>query len=226
MATLSGVAAPVASAAAHSAVRGISQAIGKSTDSARLNTLASSQSPSHSDINWVDFNYPPVLRLIHFNLEELPSSHVGLARCFHITFQLTVFTCALGFVNSIVLLASVQAKAVWLLQSAIHAVVLPSAALLVFYSGYRGIAEPDSQLVARFKTLQPVLAVVYFLLAVVPWGCINGLAKLGSTQGSMYWTVVIVLESSLWLGNCALAAWNCVRLSRFDPHKTVPSMRL
>eukprot|EP00442_Polarella_glacialis_P008010 CAMPEP_0115056158 /NCGR_PEP_ID=MMETSP0227-20121206/5037_1 /TAXON_ID=89957 /ORGANISM="Polarella glacialis, Strain CCMP 1383" /LENGTH=107 /DNA_ID=CAMNT_0002440799 /DNA_START=243 /DNA_END=563 /DNA_ORIENTATION=+ len=78
----------------------------------------------------------------------------------------------------------------WLLQSAIHLIVLPVVALGVFYSGYRGLAEPDSSLAWRFKVGQPILAFAYLLLGTVPWGSVNGLAKLGSTNGSVYWLVV------------------------------------
>eukprot|EP00931_Biecheleriopsis_adriatica_P051687 TRINITY_DN30009_c0_g1_i1.p1 TRINITY_DN30009_c0_g1~~TRINITY_DN30009_c0_g1_i1.p1 ORF type:complete len:229 (-),score=34.79 TRINITY_DN30009_c0_g1_i1:91-732(-) len=207
------MASSAASAAASNFSGGAKQAIGKPLDG-----LASPA--THSDINWVDFNYPPLLRLIHFNMEELPTSLTGIVRCFNVSFQLTTFTCLISLVNTVILVASVQAPAKGLVQCAIHALVLPASALLIFYSGYRGLAEPDSKLASRFKVGQPVLAFLYFLLGVLPYGCINGLAKLGDTGDSVYVLIVILLESLLWLGNCALAAWNTVRAQRFDSYES------
>eukprot|EP00439_Symbiodinium_sp_Y106_P019730 s592_g2.t1 len=144
---LSGQFASAAANAAMSNVSGnITQAIGKP-----LEGLTSLSQTNQMDINWVDFNYPPFLRLIHFNIEESPSALTGLVRCFNVSFQLTTYTCAIGLINTLILIFSVQAPFRWLVQSAIHALILPAAALLVFYSGYRGVAEPDGKLVWRFK---------------------------------------------------------------------------
>ncbi|CAE8722302.1 unnamed protein product [Polarella glacialis] len=203
----------VAGAVADDACRTVGNAIGKPLDG-----LTSNRTPGHSEINWVEFNYPPLIRLIHFRLHELPSSLTGIIRCFNISFLLTVFTCFISFVNTLIIVTSMGEPIRWLLQSAIHLIVLPVVALGVFYSGYRGLAEPDSSLAWRFKVGQPILAFAYLLLGTVPWGSVNGLAKLGSTNGSVYWLVVIILESTLWLGNCGLAVLNSVASVRFDSY--------
>ncbi|CAK9038667.1 unnamed protein product, partial [Durusdinium trenchii] len=144
----------------------------------------------------------------------------------------------ISVVNTLILIASVGGKEApfrWLIQSVIHALILPereahggfslillistprqTLGLLIFYCGYRGVAEPDAKLVSRFKVGQPALAVIYFLFGILPLGPVNGLAKLGSTGGSVYWLMVILLESGLWLGNCCLAVWNTVRITRVD----------
>ena len=59
---------------------------------------------------------------------------------------------AISLVNTLILVASIQAAPFrWLVQSAVHALILPTLALVVFYCGYRGVAEPDTKLVSRFK---------------------------------------------------------------------------
>ncbi|CAJ1327718.1 unnamed protein product, partial [Effrenium voratum] len=109
-----------ANAAASNVSSNISQAIGKPLEG--LNGLSSVR----ADINWVDFNYPPLLRLIHFDIEELPSSVVGAVRGFNVSFQLTTFVCGINLVNTLILLAAVQEVGFkGLLQSAIHFLVLP-----------------------------------------------------------------------------------------------------
>jgi len=180
-----------------------------------------------NDINWVNFNYPPLLQLIHYNLEELPTTLTGIVRSFNFSFQITVVGCLINLIDTFFIAATTEAPWNWLLLSLIHLVLLPVAALFVFYSGYRGLAEPDSQLTTRFKIGQPILGFIYFLFGLVPYGCVNGLAKLGSyttyTDSSTFWLVIIILESILWLVNALLAGLNVVRAHRFDAYATAGS---
>merc|ERR1719330_465663 len=135
--------------------RGVGQAIGKPLDGLGV---GGGRAPSHSEINWVDFNYPPVMRLIHFDMQELPSSLTSLVRCFNISFQLTTITCIVNLFSTAIIVMSTKAPHKWLLQSLLHLFLLPAASFATFYSGSRGFAEPDSQLAYRFKLAQPCLA--------------------------------------------------------------------
>jgi len=212
------------SSMASAAGRSMGQSIGRPLDGL---PVPGSGRTSRSEIDWVDFNYPPFLRLIHFNLEELPVALTGLVRCFHISFQMTVLGCFVNFVFTAILLASIRAPARWLLQSAIHALLLPCAALATFYAGYRGLADQDPQLTGRAKVAQPTLAFVYFLLGFMHWGCANGLLQLAFmkeySDGSVFWVLVIIIESIIWLSNAALGASNFIRLRRFTASPSLTS---
>lgn len=201
----------------------ISKAIGKPLEQLGL----SSRPPGLAEINWVDFNYPPLIRLIHYNTDELPSTLVGVVRGFHLSWILTLITCLLNVLDVIIIIATTQAPALWLLQSFLNLILLPVAALFTFYCGYRGLAEPDSGLICRFKFAQPFLGVVYFFFFLVPWGSINGFVKLtvinDYSSGSTYWVIAIVVESLLWLLNTGLAAYNVVRSSHIDVYGTSSS---
>jgi len=178
------------------------QAIGKP-----ISSLTGAQ-PAHSEINWNHFNYPPLIRLIHYDTSELPTLLVWLVRCFNISYLLTVLSCALNILTTLIIAASTDAPMKWILQSLIHALILPSASLAIFYFGYRGVAEPDKSLITRFKVGESVLCIAYFVLAIVPWGCANGVAKLGAVGdygGGVFWVIVIIIESSLWMLNSLLA---------------------
>merc|ERR1719254_178216 len=113
-----------------------------------------------------------------------------------------------------------------MIQSLIHLLLLPTIALAVFYAGYRGLADSDSSLVFRFKIGQPLLAGLYLLLALLPLGCINGLAQLGSiddhtnNKGSTVWTVFIIVESIFWAINAVIATFNAVRGHQFSEYGT------
>jgi len=217
MSFVASVAGAATSAVTKDVGREVGQAIGRPLDNFGS---SASRSAAHGDINWMSFNYPPYVRLIHYDLSELPSTHTSLIRCLNMSFQLTTFICALNVFHSLIIVATLKAPARWLLQSLLHLLLLPMIALAVFYSGYRGIVEPDTALVSRFKAGQPTLAFVYFLLSIVPWGCINGLAQLADmhnyTDGSFLWVIIIIGESCLWLVNAILAGTNAVRVHHFN----------
>lgn len=213
------IASTASSQASKDVGRSVKQAIGKPLDG-----LAGAAQGQGANINWVNFNYPPVLRLIHYDLDELPSTLTGLVRCLKVSFQITTFTCFLNFLDTFIILISTEAPWRWLLQSLLHLVLLPASALAVFYAGYRGLAEPDPTLTWRYKVGQPALAFLYFLQFIVPWGSINGLVELSDknkyTEGSVFWSVAIFAESFLWLINTGLSCLNLVRIHRFDIYGT------
>eukprot|EP00927_Polykrikos_kofoidii_P025067 TRINITY_DN22606_c0_g2_i1.p1 TRINITY_DN22606_c0_g2~~TRINITY_DN22606_c0_g2_i1.p1 ORF type:complete len:234 (+),score=28.16 TRINITY_DN22606_c0_g2_i1:66-767(+) len=211
-----------ASVAGTAAMKDVGQAIGKPLEA--LSSVGT-RPTGHSEINWVNFNYPPLLRLVHYDLEELPSTLTGLVRRLNWSFQLTTISCALNFIDNLIIVLSTRAPARWLLQSLLHFVMLPMFALAVFYAGYRGLAEPDASLLKKYKISQPILAVFYFLLSLVDWGCANGLFQLmkiheHSDDGSVFWTVVIFLESFLWGVNFLFATLNLYRAHTFDQFAT------
>mmetsp|Transcript_30974 Transcript_30974/g.72258 ORF Transcript_30974/g.72258 Transcript_30974/m.72258 type:complete len:217 (+) Transcript_30974:89-739(+) len=194
--------------------RNVNQAIGKPFDG-----LTNSRGPGHSDINWQDFNYPPLMRLIHYDLEELPSHLCGTIRLFNATFVVTTVLCLINACSTVVIVISFDsAEFKWLLQSLLHLVLLPPFALAVFYVGYRGLVEPDETLIFRFKVGQPAAAVVYFLLGILPVGA-SGLIMLNQTNSSVFWMIVVVVESSLWLVNCVLACVSSYKAFTFDAYR-------
>eukprot|EP00405_Crypthecodinium_cohnii_P019021 CAMPEP_0206475582 /NCGR_PEP_ID=MMETSP0324_2-20121206/34174_1 /ASSEMBLY_ACC=CAM_ASM_000836 /TAXON_ID=2866 /ORGANISM="Crypthecodinium cohnii, Strain Seligo" /LENGTH=230 /DNA_ID=CAMNT_0053950985 /DNA_START=68 /DNA_END=760 /DNA_ORIENTATION=- len=211
------VAMSAANAAASNMHSQVGQAIGKP-----LENLSGSKAANHAEINWVDFNYPPFVRLIHYRVDELPTTLTGIVRMFNISFLVTVLACLLNFIDTIIIVGSSDAPFKWVVQSGIHLLILPACALATFYCGYRGLCEPDATLASRFKMAQPILALIYFFMAIVPFGCAHGLAEFSKIddhtqgQGSGFWTVAIIVESCLWGGNTALAALNSVRAAKYD----------
>jgi len=221
MASLAGkFAMSAATSAGTSASQAVGQTIGKPLDALQ----PSGRAPGHSEINWVDFNYPPYFRLIHYDLDELPSGLSGIVRLFHLSFVLATFTCLLNLFDTtvIVIISHVSVKV--FIQSALLLVILPAVSLGTFYAGYRGLAEPDTTLATRFKVAQPTLAFMYFLMGIVPFGCSHGLAELGKIsgytdgKGSSFWTIAIIVESALWLSNALVALINSVRASKYDTY--------
>merc|ERR1719456_1424994 len=111
-----GAVAHVAAGAAQQQMsRGIEQAVGKA--SIGSSSPPGTRPPGHAEINWTNFNYPPLLRLIHYDLNELPTTLTGLARSLKISFQITTFTCCLNLFDNIIIVMSTKAPAKWLIQS-------------------------------------------------------------------------------------------------------------
>mmetsp|Transcript_50109 Transcript_50109/g.92480 ORF Transcript_50109/g.92480 Transcript_50109/m.92480 type:complete len:218 (-) Transcript_50109:87-740(-) len=192
--------------------RNVNQAIGKPFDGL---TSAGSRGPGHSDINWHDFNYPPLLQLIHYDLEELPSHLCGIVRLQNACFVVTTVLCVVGVISTLIIMMITDADWKWLFQSLLHLVILPPVSLAIFYAGYRGLVEPDANLLFRFKVSQFVASVVYLLLGVLPIGA-KGLFMLGDASKSLFWMIVIIIESCLWLVNCFLAGWSFYQAYTYD----------
>jgi len=180
--------------------------------------------PSH-EVNWKDFNYPPLLNLVHYDSAEVDRKLRTTVRCLNFSFLLTTLICWLNLFDSVMLVAVVGVPFKWIVQSSLHVVLFPTAALWTFYLGYRGLASSKPHFVQRFLTLQPALAALYFLLAVASSGSVNGLARLWgladlvtSADDSMLLIWVIFSESALWLLNCFGAVINTVLVRRLNQY--------
>lgn len=171
------------------------------------------------DIRWEDFNYPPVLRLIHFDITELQIRLRKTVRLLNLSFVLTTFACAVNFADTAVFVFAGAAPGRWLLQSTLHLLLLPPTALGVFYLGYRGVAAPEPLLAYRFQFAQLCLGFVYVFLAIVPHQCVNGLIRLASlnAQGmEVFQVVATVVESLLWALNACMAVLSWAQVRRFS----------
>merc|ERR550537_1673460 len=123
MALTGGVVNLAASQAHKNVSKNVNQAIGN----ASLDSLSpGARPPGHTEINWMNFNYPPLLRLIHYNLDELPTSLTGLVRCLEISFKITAFACCLNLLDTIIIVSTTEAPWKWVIQSLIHLMLLPT----------------------------------------------------------------------------------------------------
>mmetsp|Transcript_7281 Transcript_7281/g.10148 ORF Transcript_7281/g.10148 Transcript_7281/m.10148 type:complete len:82 (-) Transcript_7281:29-274(-) len=71
------------------------------------------------------------------------------------------------------------------------------------------------RLLFRFKVAQFVAAVVYLLLGVLPIGA-TGLFMLGEASKSLFWMIVIIIESCLWLMNSGMAGFSFYQAYTYD----------
>eukprot|EP00449_Zooxanthella_nutricula_P002001 CAMPEP_0198509724 /NCGR_PEP_ID=MMETSP1462-20131121/13739_1 /TAXON_ID=1333877 /ORGANISM="Brandtodinium nutriculum, Strain RCC3387" /LENGTH=240 /DNA_ID=CAMNT_0044239035 /DNA_START=43 /DNA_END=765 /DNA_ORIENTATION=+ len=178
------------------------------------------------EIRWEDYNYPPVLELIHFDVTELQYKLRKVVRLLNFGFVLMSCTCLLNFTDSLMLNVVADTdkfRTRWVLQSFLQAAVLPPAAFVTFYLGYRGLAVPDPILVHRYQLAQIALGLISVLFALVPYDCVNGLLTLATDkpyssdgQANVFWIIAIAVESFLWMLNAALALLNVVQVRRMN----------
>jgi len=175
-----------------------------------------------SDIRWNDFNYPPVLRLIHFDITELQWKLRKVVHLLNCSLLLTTFVVMNNLLDTIVLGMVLEVPPHWVMQAALHLMFFPPAALGTFYLGYCGLATREPALLRRYFPAQGALAAVSFLMALFPYRCVNGLLRLayGPPAGTDadvlpgFWVFAILAESALWALNGTLGVLNIVRVRR------------
>mmetsp|Transcript_2928 Transcript_2928/g.6712 ORF Transcript_2928/g.6712 Transcript_2928/m.6712 type:complete len:246 (+) Transcript_2928:139-876(+) len=177
-------------------------------------------------INWQDYNYPPYLRLIHYNAEELPEGIRRTTRCMKLFFEIQTFTAFFAVFNSFIILVSASGyPGKFFLFALLNCFMFPPAALFVFYQGYRGLAINSSSLLTQFKVANAIALLLTLLCCFVPMGAINGFGRYDTdlythSSGKGYWGFAIFVESMMYLANLGLASFTMFKVVSFDPHGT------
>ncbi|CAD7950638.1 unnamed protein product [Amoebophrya sp. A120] len=184
------------------------------------------QNQAEQGINWQDYNYPPWLRLIHYKQDELPVAIARTTRLMRLFFEIQCFICALTVFNSIIITASASGyPAKFFLFALLNSMMLPPAALFVFYQGYRGLAISSSSLLTQYKIANSVAILLTLLCCFVPMGAINGFGRYDTelyehSDGKGYWGFAIFVESMLYLTNLAITSYCMYKVVAFDPYAT------
>jgi len=209
-----------------SCARGVSsKALGKMRDLGSF----TGQIDYPSDINWHDYNYPPCLMVIHYDLQEVTPCVRSKVKRLNMTFMITSFAMCLNLCNAIIFAIGTRAPGAWIFLSLVHTVVLSLASLFIFYHGYRGFCLGDKSMRRTALLLQVGMSIIYFLLFLLGSGPINGLLKLNKVKHYTetmhgYWIAMIVIESVLWIFNCFLAITTICTLHNFnDEDRRKPS---
>ncbi|KAF4659782.1 hypothetical protein FOZ61_004502 [Perkinsus olseni] len=164
----------------------------------RLNSASSSSTtasisdaievPTRS-IDWSDFNYPPLLNIIHFDMQDLPQGEIHSAgRLLHLSLKLTFALLALNIADTVAVVALYEAaEKVRLLYAVLNAVIFGALGFYGFYKGMKGLAEGATADLDAFRFAQTLLTVftscdcvllfvqiVMVCFATVPCGSIEG----------------------------------------------------
>ena len=178
-----------------------------------------SQGGQYSSIKWEDFNYPPLIKLIHYDLNELNDPHKSLIRKMNISFVLVFVATFIGFIGNIVQVAMSVAPGIRIFYAIMNVIIFNPAALYVFYKGYRGLVIDESQL-RLYKFFQAILALAWFIWSIIGAGAFNGWVRVSGLFGSgaVFPGILALFESIVYLLNSLLAFYCVYATHKFDDH--------
>ncbi|CEL95961.1 unnamed protein product [Vitrella brassicaformis CCMP3155] len=215
------------STAASSAMRGVQDEF---SSASRAFGISSQPSSASTTIDWQNYNYPPFLRIVHYDLSELPSHVASIVWLINFSFILTVVICVVNFFNTIIIAAG-GGSGVWVVYSILNLVLFPTAAGYTFYKGYKGLAATSPSAVRTFMWCQGILCVLYLLFSILPAGAFNGWARFSwfkhynmSKGMKNYWVFVIIVESILYTANFIIAGVNLLKVHNFNPYHSAQAM--
>lgn len=165
----------------------------------------------NNHIDWFDYNFPPLLRIIHFRLSDFQGEEKTLIKKMYISWVLLLVVLAVNVFSTIVfsLIISFNAN---LLYTFFNLFLLSSLGTLVFFWGYYGVAKRETMYLFLYRVVGLGLALAYFLFSVLSLGAFNGWTKIASFKDSSegvvtFGVTMCVIESLLYTANCGLQMW-------------------
>ena len=149
-------------------------------------------------INWADYNYPPLVNVIHFRLDELTSNPDIRAQVRNIWIShLVLFAVSiLNLISNIAQAAGLVGQGMRIFYSFMFFFLFNSLHTLYFYWGYKGITVEKS-LLNRVKYLGILLAILYLIFSIVDWVNFDGWIRVSYlfSQGQGFAAVIGLIES-------------------------------
>ena len=180
-----------------------------------------SQGGQYSTIKWEEFNYPPLLKLIHYDLNELNEPHKSLVKKMHISSILVFVATLIGLFGNMLQVFMASAPAIRIFYAFMNLVMFNPAALYVFYKGYRGIVMDESQL-RFYKILQGILGLGWFMFSILALGAFDGWVRVSQlfSSGGAVPGILAFIESVVYLLNSLLALYCVYATHKFDGKAT------
>ena len=167
-------------------------------------------------IDWNDFNYPPVLRLFHYNIEELQGAQKAIVSKMHLSYVIFLLSCVVNLASSLVMITD-HGAIVRICYSVLNFIIIMPIVLYSFYKGYRGITFDASNL-RLFKITQVILICLFLVCSIAHLGSFNGWMSV-SVYLSAGWIIHAVLagiESFLFTINVLLMAFTLYVVNNYS----------
>lgn len=132
-------------------------------------------SQKKSKIDWNDFNWPPLIKVYHFSLDELKEPHLLMVKRMYWGWLLQVAHFPLNFLNAIIQVA-VGYSFTRIISSILFFGMLLALATYLFHNGYRGVCE-NNDLLFRYKIGVLVIIAIYFVMMLVSLINFNGIFR-------------------------------------------------
>lgn len=190
--------------------------------SATLNNMKSqmvNQTDSNlANIKWNEYNYPPLIRVIHYDPSELQEPHQGAVRKINWCFIGIVLVCIINVINSIAQAAGPDDySSINILYSFLNLVLFIPVSFWVFYKGYLGICKETSN-IRWYQIGQGLLCIAWIIFSIIYAGAINGFVRMGQLFGDGYGfqAVLSLIESLLYLAVAGLGIFNIWKIRDFE----------
>mmetsp|Transcript_21242 Transcript_21242/g.3445 ORF Transcript_21242/g.3445 Transcript_21242/m.3445 type:complete len:127 (+) Transcript_21242:1-381(+) len=108
------------------------------------------QSGHNSHIDWNDYNFPPLLKIIHFTLGDFYEPERGVIKKLFISWIILLAVCTWNILSTIVLVATID-PGIHVLFTILNWVLFVSFGTYVFYLGYYGIAKRENKKIFYYK---------------------------------------------------------------------------
>eukprot|EP01017_Pseudomicrothorax_dubius_P050547 TRINITY_DN9597_c0_g1_i4.p1 TRINITY_DN9597_c0_g1~~TRINITY_DN9597_c0_g1_i4.p1 ORF type:complete len:183 (-),score=29.13 TRINITY_DN9597_c0_g1_i4:24-572(-) len=169
-----------------------------------------------ANVKWEEYNYPPLLNVVHFKLSELENPHRNMVQKIHFCFVLIFLISIINFINSIVQTISGY-SALLIIYSILNFIIFNIFAFYVFYKGYRGVCAESSS-VRIYRILQVIVSLLWIALATVDTHGINGFMRMKRMldDGYVLSGVLSLIESALYIVSSLLGIYCVVKISPFE----------
>mmetsp|Transcript_33228 Transcript_33228/g.38699 ORF Transcript_33228/g.38699 Transcript_33228/m.38699 type:complete len:220 (+) Transcript_33228:3-662(+) len=167
----------------------------------------SANSNPNSNIDWNNFNYPPLIKVVHYDLDELQDPQRAICRKLDLSMKITVATLLLNLFTSIWVSVGLKSGS-YVLYSVLNFVIIPPLAIYSMYKGYRGICANPAEL-KIWKITQGILIVLYILFSIIAWLSFHGWAEVGNLFSGGFWFqgLLAIVESLIWEMNALLSGF-------------------
>ncbi|CAK58876.1 unnamed protein product (macronuclear) [Paramecium tetraurelia] len=149
-----------------------------------IRSIKSNQNDSKQKINWDDFNYPPLIKVIHYNIEEVQPEYRLVVRSLWLSSILIMAYTLLNIIDN-----SIQAgygnDGIRILYSFMFLFSFNPIQLqnilhsqsFIFYRGYKGVVS-DPYLLVLYKWVQIILILCWITFSIVDILGFNGFVVL------------------------------------------------
>ncbi|CAD8099369.1 unnamed protein product [Paramecium primaurelia] len=141
-----------------------------------IRQFKSNQNDSKQKIDWDDFNYPPLIKVIHYNIEEVQPEYRLVVRSLWLSSILIFAYTLLNIIDN-----SVQAgyglDGIRILYSFMFLFSFNPIQFFIFYRGYKGVVS-DPYLLVLYKWVQIILILCWITFSIIDILGFNGFVAL------------------------------------------------
>lgn len=154
--------------------------IGKEMISSKANSLKKQLGGNQSKIEWNDFNYPPVLKIIHFSLSELndqPAKKTAVTWLW-MTHVGIFIVSIINLISNIVQGVDNSGDGIRILYSILYMIIFNPIQCFWFYRGYRGLIDEPGWL-KLFRLSGFILIAFYCIQSIIHPLNFDGFIRVG-----------------------------------------------